>query len=387
MELRKAGNTGVELFPLGFGMMRLPNKDGSQGEALTPKDAVDVERSVAMLRNAIDNGVNYVDTAFNYIGGMSEKITGQALQDGYRDKVYLATKSPTWMYKEPGDFDSFLNKQLERLQTDHVDFYSLHSLNGGAWKKSLRIDAVESMKKAKADGRVRFMGFSFHDDFELFKEVLDAADWDFVQIQLNYHDVDFQAGVEGAKLAAERGMAVMIMEPLRGGYLANVPPKVAEVFNASGIERTPVEWAFDFLWDMPEVSVVLSGMVQEQEIADNLTYAKRSSVGMLSDEERAVYVKAKEAFDSIAVIPCTGCNYCVEYCPAHLAIPYNFIAYNHRFIYDDLEGAQAYYASEVTKFGGRADNCTECGTCEEHCPQHIEISSWMPKVDELLNTD
>ena len=384
MELREAGKTGVKLFPLGFGMMRLPNKDGSQGEALTPKDAVDVDRSIAMLRNAIDNGVNYVDTAFNYIGGMSEKITGMALQDGYREKVYLATKSPTWMYKEPGDFDSFLNKQLERLKTDYIDFYCLHSINGGAWKRVLRIGAIDSLIRAKEEGRCKYIGFSFHDDLDLFKECLDAAPWDYVQIQLNYHDIDYQAGVEGAKLAAERGLAVIVMEPLRGGYLANVPPKVADVFNATGIDRTPVEWAFDFLWDMPEVSVVLSGMGNEQEIADNIEYAKRAKVGMLTDEEREVYVKAKEVFDSISVIPCTGCNYCVEYCPSHLAIPYNFIAYNTNFIYEDLDMAKAYYASEVTKFGGRADKCVSCGVCEEHCPQRIEISEWMPKVHELL---
>ena len=223
MQLREVGRTGVKVSPLGFGMMRLPMKDGGQAEALTPADKVDVEESIKMLRHAIDNGVNYVDTAFNYIGGMSEKITGMALEDGYREKVYLATKSPTWMYKSEDDFDSLLAKQLQRLKTDYINFYMLHSINGGSWKRCLKYGAVEAIKKAKADGRVKHIGFSFHDDYDLFEEVLNAADWDFVQIQLNYYDANYQAGVKGLKLAAERGMGVIVMEPLRGGFLVDVP--------------------------------------------------------------------------------------------------------------------------------------------------------------------
>lgn len=383
MQLREVGKTGAKVSPLGFGMMRLPMKDGGQAEALTPADKVDVEESIKMLRHAIDNGVNYVDTAFNYIGGMSEKITGMALEDGYREKVYLATKSPTWMYKSEDDFDSLLAKQLQRLKTDYIDFYMLHSINGGSWKRCLKYGAVEAIKKAKADGRVKHIGFSFHDDYDLFEEVLNAADWDFVQIQLNYYDANYQAGVKGLKLAAERGMGVIVMEPLRGGFLVDVPSKVQEAFDEAKNKRTPVEWSFDWLWNLPEVSTVLSGMGTLEEVDQNIASAQKAAVGMMDADDLAIIEKAKEAFSSYEVVPCTGCNYCVEYCPEKIAIPYNFNAYNLEFL-KDLDAAKAYYQSEVTKFGKDASNCTSCGTCESICPQHIEISTIMPTIDEKL---
>lgn len=383
MELRKMGNTGIELSPLGFGMMRLPMKSGGQAEALTAADQVDVEKSIELLRYAIDHGVNYVDTAFNYIGGMSEKITGMALQDGYREKVYIATKSPTWMYKSEDDFDSLLAKQMERLKTDYIDFYLLHSINGGSWKRCLKYGAVEAIQRAKADGRVGHIGFSFHDDYDLFEEVLNACDWDFVQIQLNYHDANYQAGVKGMKLAAERGMGVVVMEPLRGGMLVDVPDKVQAVFDAAEHKRSNVAWSLDYLWNMPEVSVVLSGMGKLDEIQENIALMEQAHVGMLGAEDLAVLDKAKEAFDSYNSVPCTGCNYCVDYCPQKIAIPYNFIAYNLMSMKGEAE-AKAYYASEVTKFGKNAETCTACGSCEEICPQHIKISSIMPTIDGLL---
>lgn len=251
MELREMGKTGVKLSPLGFGVMRLPLKNGGKTVNDTTIDNVDVDTSIAMIRHAIDEGVNYFDTAYNYVAGSSEVILGQALKDGYREKVYVASKSPAWLYKAPEDFDRFLNEQLERLQMDYIDFYLLHSMNGGSWKKSVRNNAVESMVRAKAEGKVKYIGFSFHDDLELFEEILNAADWDFCQIQLNYYDRDYQAGVKGAKMAAERGMGVVVMEPLRGGLLVDLPKNVQEVFDASAFERSNVEWSFDWLWDMP----------------------------------------------------------------------------------------------------------------------------------------
>lgn len=384
MELRKIGTTGIEVSPLGFGMMRLPLVDGGRSEALTPAEKIDVEESIKMLRRAIDNGVNYVDTAWNYMGGASEKITGMALQDGYREKVYIASKSPTWLYKSPEDFDRFLSEQLERLGTDYLDFYLLHSINGGSWKRCIRNNAVEAIKQAKADGRVKHIGFSFHDDYELFEEVLNAADWDFVQIQLNYYDRDYQAGLKGMKLAAERGMGVIVMEPLRGGFLVDVPANVQRVFEEAPVARTNVEWSLDWLWNLPEVSCVLSGMSTMAQIDENIAYMNRAHVGMLNEEELAVLDRAKAEFEKCSAVPCTGCNYCVDMCPQKIAIPYNFIAYNLQSIYDDVQMAKDYYAVEVTKFGRNAESCTSCGSCEEICPQHIKISEWMPKIDEEL---
>ncbi len=384
METRAFGNTGMQVSPLGFGVMRLPMKGGGKTVNSNTIDQVDVETSIKMIHDAIEGGVNYFDTAYNYIGGYSERILGQALQGGLREKVRIATKSPAWLYKAPEDFDRFLDEQLERLQTTYIDNYLLHSMNGGSWKKTVRNNAVEGMVRAKASGKVRNIGFSFHDDLELFEEILNAADWDFCQIQLNYYDQDYQAGLKGMRMAAERGLAVVVMEPLRGGLLVNLPKEAQAAFDGSGYNRSNVEWALDWLWNMPEVSCVLSGMSTPEQLQQNMGYAAKAKPGMLSAEEQGVIAQAKAALDARAAIPCTGCNYCVDLCPNKIAIPYNFRAYNMGVLYDDMELAKDFYRNEVTSYGRRADSCISCGSCEEICPQHIAISTWLPKVDELL---
>ncbi len=384
METRAFCNTGMQVSPLGFGVMRLPMKGGGKTVNSNTIDQVDVETSIKMIHDAIEGGINYFDTAYNYIGGYSERILGQALQGGLREKVCIATKSPAWLYKAPEDFDRFLDEQLERLQTTYIDNYLLHSMNGGSWKKTVRNNAVEGMVRAKASGKVRNIGFSFHDDLELFEEILNAADWDFCQIQLNYYDQDYQAGLKGMRMAAERGLAVVVMEPLRGGLLVNLPKEAQAAFDGSGYNRSNVEWALDWLWDMPEVSCVLSGMSTPEQLQQNMGYAAKAKPGMLSAEEQGVIAQAKAALDARAAIPCTGCNYCVDLCPNKIAIPYNFRAYNMGVLYDDMELAKDFYRNEVTSYGRRADSCISCGSCEEICPQHIAISTWLPKVDELL---
>ena len=384
METRAFGNTGMQVSPLGFGVMRLPMKGGGKTVNSNTIDQVDVETSIQMIHDAIEGGINYFDTAYNYIGGYSERILGQALQGGLREKVYIATKSPAWLYKTPEDFDHFLDEQLERLQTTYIDNYLLHSMNGGSWKKTVRNDAVQGMVRAKASGKVRNIGFSFHDDLELFEEILNAADWDFCQIQLNYYDQDYQAGLKGMRMAAERGLAVVVMEPLRGGLLVNLPKEAQTAFDESGYELSNVEWALDWLWNMPEVSCVLSGMSTPEQLQQNIGFATKAKPGMLSAEEQDVISQAKAALDARAAIPCTGCNYCVDLCPNKIAIPYNFRAYNMGVLYDDMELAKDFYRNEVTSYGRRADSCISCGSCEEICPQHIAISEWLPKVDELL---
>lgn len=384
MELRKFGNTGMEVSPLGFGVMRLPMKDGGKTVNSNTIDQVDVEESIRMIRHAVEQGVNYFDTAYNYVSGYSERILGQALAGGLREKVYVATKSPAWLYKAPEDFDRFLDEQLERLQMDYVDCYLLHSMNGGSWKKTQRNNAVEGMKRAKASGKARNIGFSFHDDLELFEEILNAADWDFCQIQLNYYDQDYQAGLKGMRMAAERGMAVVVMEPLRGGLLVDLPKEAQTAFDESGYGRSNVEWALDWLWNMPEVSCVLSGMSTMEQLDQNIASMQKAAPGMFSEDEAAVVAKAKAALDARAAVPCTGCNYCVDMCPNKIAIPYNFRAYNMGVLYDDMDLARDFYRNEVSSYGRSAEHCTSCGSCEEICPQHIAISEWLPKVDELL---
>lgn len=387
MELRDMGKTGVKVSPLGFGVMRLPLKNGGKTANSTSLADVDVDTSIAMIRQAIDAGVNYFDTAYNYVSGSSEVVLGQALKDGYREKVYVASKSPAWLYKAPEDFDRYLDEQLKRLDMDHIDFYLLHSMNGGSWKKTVRNNAVEAMKQAKADGRIKYMGFSFHDDLELFEEILNAADWDFCQIQLNYYDRDYQAGIKGMKMAAERGMGVIVMEPLRGGLLVDLPKSAQAIVDGAPYDRSNVEWAFDWLWDMPEVSCVLSGMSTPEQVGENCGFMEKAHPGMLSADEHKVLDDVKAALDAKAAIPCTGCNYCVDMCPNKIAIPYNFRAYNMGVLYDNMDLAKQFYAEEVTGYGKRAEHCTSCGSCEEICPQHINISEWMPKVDELLRED
>ena len=384
METRAFGNTGMQVSPLGFGVMRLPMKGGGKTVNSNTIDQVDVETSIQMIHDAIEGGINYFDTAYNYIGGYSERILGQALQGGLREKVRIATKSPAWLYKAPEDFDRFLQEQLERLQTTYIDNYLLHSMNGGSWKKTVRNNAIDGMVRAKASGKVRNIGFSFHDDLELFEEILNAADWDFCQIQLNYYDQDYQAGLKGMRMAAERGLAVVVMEPLRGGLLVNLPKEAQAAFDESGYGRSNVEWALDWLWNMPEVSCVLSGMSTPEQLQQNMGYAAKAKPGMLSAEEQQVIARAKAALDARAAIPCTGCNYCVDLCPNKIAIPYNFRAYNMGVLYDDMELAKDFYRNEVTSYGRRADSCISCGSCEEICPQHIKISELLPKVDELL---
>lgn len=380
MQYRTLGNTGIQVPIIGLGGMRFPLMDGKQG--YTSSRGADEEKTIELIRHAIDSGVNYLDTAFNYIHGESEKIIGKALQDGYREKAVLATKSPIWMIKSPEDFDSLLAKQMGRLQTDFIDCYLLHCVTKNDWNKRVVPNGVlESLQKAKADGRVGAIGFSFHDDIDFFKEVADAIEWDFCQIQLNYLDQEFQGGTQAARYAKEKGMGVIVMEPLRGGHLVNVPAKVREAFAEVNPEKTPAEWAFDFVWNMPEVDCVLSGMGSVEQIDENCGYADAACP--LTEEEQALFVKVEELFASYPTIPCTGCNYCAV-CPEGITIPYNFQTYNQYILSGDMERAKWEYTTSVPLNGATADACTGCATCEERCPQHIKISEWMPKVEELF---
>lgn len=381
MQYREFGKTGLKVSALGFGMMRLPLLDGSQGSFdRGTANQIDREASIQMLRYAIDNGLNYVDTAYNYLDGNSELITGEALQDGYRDKVFLATKSPVWLYESEEDFDRLLDEQLNKLQTDHIDFYLLHSLHKERFEeKILKYGTIEKMKAAKAAGKIRYMGFSFHDDLDTFKRIVDAADWDFCQIQLNYVDVEYQAGIAGLEYAAGKGLAVVIMEPLRGGSLVNVPAPVKAVFDRMG--KTPVQAGLDFLWDRPEVSLLLSGMGSLAQVRENMGYAAESAVGKLSDAQRAMMAEAREERRKFFNIPCTACNYC-SVCPQQIAIPAIFKAMNRYGMGQESGGKKDYQTlAEAANVG---DCCVGCKRCEEICPQHIAISDWMPKVHKLL---
>lgn len=366
METRKFGNTGLTPSILGFGMMRMQkNEDGT----------FDEQWSIDTLRYAIDHGLTYVDTAYAY--GESERITGLALKDGYREKVTLATKTPVSKFTCPEDFDKILDEELERLQTDHIDVYLLHSLSQSSWENYvLKYDILKSAERAKAAGKIRHIGFSFHDTLDAFKQILYGYDkWEFCQIQLNYMDVNYQAGLEGMRLAHERGLAVVIMEPLRGGTLANVPQQVADM-----LPKNPVESALDFLWNMPEINVVLSGMSTTEQVVQNLEYASRAHVGMLKEEENDAILAAGDKMRSLLSVNCTGCNYC-KVCPQEIAISSVFAIYNRYELDGDFYGCKEAYA----KLGDQnAANCVQCGACVQQCPQHIEIFKELEKVHKTF---
>lgn len=372
MKLRVMGNTGIQVSPLGFGTMRLPEKDGK----------IDRPEAIKMIRWAIDNGLNYVDTAYPYHAGESEIVTGLALQDGYREKVSLATKYPIWKMEEGCDLTTILAEQLQKLQTDHIDFYMLHAVSRDRWENLVLPNGImQQLLKAKEEGKVRHIGFSFHDDLTLFKEMVDYwPHWDFCQIQLNYVDKKHQAGIEGLEYAASKGLGVVIMEPLRGGYLARLPEQAEAIFRNAG--KDPVEMALDFLWDRPEVSLLLSGMSTMEQVQQNMAFAEKAEVGMLTEEDHVLLEQAEGVLRSFAEIPCTGCNYC-SVCPQGIAIPQIFTAYNKCRVSMELFVGRKHYR-EAAQEGALGDACIGCGACEAQCPQGISIHEWMPKIHELF---
>jgi hypothetical protein len=379
MEYRRFGKLDWEASALGFGCMRFPTLDGNR---LSPN--LDEAEAIRMLRHAIDNGVNYVDTAYPYHGGQSEIVVGRGLQGGYREKVKLATKLPVWLVNDPADFDKLLNEQLGKLQTDHIDFYLLHALNQGRWRDIvLKHDLLAKAAAALADGRIRHLGFSIHDDYACFEEIVNGSDlWSFCQIQYNYMDTENQAGTRGLKLAASKGLAVVVMEPLLGGRLVDPPQDIRAAMERFPVRRSPADWALQWLWDQPEVSVVLSGMSTMAQVEENLQSAAASCVQSFGQAEQELIAQAREMYAARTVIPCTKCSYCMP-CPTGVNIPGNFDFFNYAHLFDDVAGARFKYQVFLTE-EQRSGSCVECGTCEDLCPQKIPIREWMPKVSALL---
>jgi predicted aldo/keto reductase-like oxidoreductase len=380
MEYRPFGKLDWKVSALGFGAMRLPVA-GEKAAPMGPN--IDEPEAIRMIRHAIDKGVNYVDTAYPYHGGKSEVVVGKALKDGYREKVKLATKMPSWFMASYSDFDKYLNEQLEKLQTDHIDFYLLHSMNKDLWPKLRDLDVLKWAQNAIADGRIGHLGFSFHDHLDVFKEVVDAYNqWTFCQIQYNYMDIEYQAGTAGLRYAAEKGLAVVIMEPLRGGALSKEPPaSVKKILKDAGIHRASADLALQWLWNQPEVSVVLSGMTAMPHVVENVASAEQSGIGRMTADELAVIERIREEYRKLSPIPCTGCAYCMP-CPSGVDIPHAFRQYNDAVMYDDSRTARFRYR-QVPK-GSWADNCVECLECEKKCPQEIKIAEWLKKVHAFL---
>lgn len=371
MKYREFGRTGKDVSSLGFGAMRLPT--------LEKETEIDEPAAIEMIRYAIDHGVNYVDTAYVYHGGNSEVVVGKALEDGYRDRVFLATKSPVFLVEKPEDFDRFLNEQLSRLQTDHIDFYLLHCMQARFWPKMLELGVFDWADRARADGRIGELGFSFHDSLDVFREVIDGYDWSFCQIQYNLVNEDVQAGTEGLKYAAEKGLAVVIMEPLFGGTLANPPEPVLDLWQES--DCSPADLALRWVWDKPEVSLVLSGMSTLEQVKQNVESANHSDVNGLDEQERALIQRVQKEYRKLSPIPCTKCGYCMP-CPNGVNIPLNFELYNSSTLFKGSSKVLCRNLYLGLPESERAQACVECGTCEERCPQGIEIGALMKRVAE-----
>ena len=379
MQYRKIGQTGVEVSQLGFGCMRLPVIDHKPNQ-------IDYPLATELLHYAIDHGVNYVDTAYFYHGltmgerGESEPFVGEALSGGWRERVNLATKMPLWHLKTRDQMDTFLAEQLGRLQTDHLDFYLLHGLNGEAWDKVRDLGVREFLDEAQAKGLIRFPAFSFHGTNADFKRICDEYDWAFAQMQYNYMDTEFQAGYSGLRYAADKGMGVVIMEPLKGGKLAhNLPAEMQAVFDARPEEWSPAEWALRYVWNEPGVSLLLSGMNAMDQVVENIRVADSAAPLALSAEELAVYDRARVAMGTRIKADCSACRYCMP-CASGVDIPDVLAALNNAAMWDDANQ----WLTGYTRVQGKASRCTECGACETVCPQGLPIPALMKEAAEVF---
>jgi predicted aldo/keto reductase-like oxidoreductase len=368
---------GDELSILGFGCMRFPTKNG----------IVDEERSIDLIRDSINKGINYFDTAYFYNGGKSESILGKALSGGYREKVKIATKLPPFMVSKLDGAKKIFSTQLTKLQTDYIDYYLLHMLSDKAGfdrMKSLGIiDWLETLKEQKI---IRNLGFSFHGSKADFEQLIVAYPWDFCQIQYNYMDINNQAGKSGLLLAHRLGIPVIVMEPLRGGRLADrLPKEVLQEFHSHDKNSTPVEWALKWIWNQPEVTVVLSGMSDEAQLYENVLIASDTQPNSLSDKELKVFDRVMDIMHEKTKIPCTGCGYCIP-CPFGVNIPGCFSVYNEKYLLGEKHNRIIYLRTlgGLSKKPAYASACTECGKCEKHCPQNIEIRKELKQVKKEM---
>lgn len=377
MLYREMGKTGDKVSILGYGCMRFPKKGR----------AIDEERTERQIVSAIEQGVNYFDTAYAYPN--SENVLGRILAKGYRNQVMIASKLPTFLVHSYKDMNNFLNTELKRLQTDHIDYYLMHSLmNMEGWQRLKEIGVEEFLAKAKESGQIRHIGFSYHGNRVEFKQIIDDYPWEFCQIQYNYMDVNNQAGTEGLEYAVSKGLGVSIMEPLRGGLLARKSPMIEEVFDKSETKRTPVEWALRFVWNHPGISLVLSGMNEESQVEENIRIANSSQPNSLSDTELKYFSEAREALADKIKVGCTGCGYCSP-CPAGVNIPLCFSYFNDRYIYDDKSIKFTYMGVLAGVDGTKpsyASLCKDCGKCEKHCPQHIKIRNKLKDVSNEMES-
>ena len=374
MNYRSNSKNGDKLSILGYGCMRFPKKGNS----------VDEERTERQIISAIEQGVNYLDTAYIYHGGKSEIILGQILAKGYRDRVKIATKMPPFMVRKSADMDKIFNTQLKRLQTDHIDYYLMHMLpDVQTWERLKTLGIIEWIDEKKKSGQIINLGFSYHGGTSEFMKIIDAYDWDFCQIQYNYLDENNQAGRGGLNYAASKGIPIVVMEPLRGGKIVDgLPKEVDMIWKEAKPSRSAADWALRWVWNQPEVMLALSGMNNENQIAENIRVASEAQANDFTSEELALFATAKEILSKKTKVNCTACGYCMP-CPSGVDIPTCFSCYNQKYMNNNKSAA---FFNYITQTGATTSNptyasrCTKCRKCEQHCPQNILISEKMIDV-------
>ena len=379
MKYRSMGKLGIQASAFGLGCMRFNGT--ASGDSV-----IDEQKAISLIRRAIDGGVTYIDTAYVYLNRTSEIVLGKALQDGYRDKVTIATKMPAEAVKDRASMEALLAEELGKLQTDHIDFYLMHGINREKWKYFKSIGAPAFFDDMKKEGKIRYKCFSFHGPYDQFEYILNDWDWDMVQIQYNYMDINNQAGTKGLELAGSKGIPVVIMEGLLGGRLANAPDNVQALYDSFPVKRSAVEWAFRWLCNHPEVAVVLSGCNEAEQIDENLRIFDTVEPGIMSGEELQLMENVRAAYISRTKIGCTGCRYCMP-CPNGVNIPGVFSVWNNVSLYG-VDPKADWQFRMIKDKGNGADNCVSCAACEAACPQHLNIieslaSAW----SELTGSD
>jgi uncharacterized protein len=383
MRYRKMGKTNVDVSVLGFGAMRLPMV-GNPGDmaGFDPNVPIDEPHALNMIRHALEKGINYFDTAYNYHGGKSETFLGKALKP-FRTKVMIATKFPVFNAEKQEDFQRIFSEQLSKLDTDYIDFYLVHGLGRDSWAKMKDMGILKFLDKLRAGGQIRYAAFSFHDEVKAFKEIIDAYDWDMCQIQYNFYDQDYQAGKEGLLYAASRGIGVVVMEPLRGGKLVDkIPPDIQALWDSAPVKRSPVEWAMRWVWNHADVSTALTGASTLDQLRDHTSLVKDAAANSLTPEELSLFDRVQAAYRKMLKVDCTNCAYCMP-CPSGVGIPQNFSLYNDTFLFKDAP-MNAFIYNNFLNPNQRASGCTECLECVEKCPQKIPIPEQLKRVHETL---
>ena len=377
MEYNQFGSLDEKISRFGMGCMRYPRKTLNDGT-----DVIDEDESIRMIRYAIDHGVNYFDTAYAYAG--SEDVLGKALQDGYREKVVIATKLPIGDVKSEDDLQRIYDEQVRRLGVDVIDIYIFHCLDRGNWEKVKKFNGILFFERLKKEGKIRQIGFSFHSEYDLFEEIVDAYSWDMCLIQLNILDDTHQAGVKGLKYAAQKGISVAIMEPLKGGMIANkIPADVQKLLDGYSEKRSLVEWALRFVYNFPEAKVILSGVSSMEQLQDNIRIFDEAAPNVLSADDLQMLAQVKDIYRRLLRVGCSGCGYCMP-CPEGLNIPEIFKVYNDQALSDWTEFGKVFYSLMVSNTGKDATSCIECRSCESHCPQGIAIADVLKEAHASL---